>query len=172
MAAAVAAPARRPAPLLRTAHGVVMVRYDDLVGNADLSEHIRVRRARCDDCRGAALHSLIRLPGPSSFRLAHRTQEGFGDLPHCLGLLVVSGVPDYVDRRRRLLPLAAKYAALPDSVKARHTSVASNFSVGWSHGKEKFNGILGTLPRRRTPAFRLSTRWMCRGGAKGGRAGC
>ena len=56
-----------------------------------------------------------------------------------LGILVVRGVPDFVQRRATLLPLARRFAALPEDVKLRYEHVASHYNFGWSHGKETFN---------------------------------
>jgi len=41
--------------------------------------------------------------------------------------------------RKSLLPLASKFAALPEEVKAKYVDEASFFSFGWSHGKEKLS---------------------------------
>eukprot|EP01137_Pigoraptor_chileana_P033960 Opistho-2@25789 len=67
--------------------------------------------------------------------------EAFGSAPDCLGIILVSNVPNFVERRKTLLPLAAQYAALPEDIKAKTTHEESKYSFGWSHGKEKFNGI-------------------------------
>jgi len=64
--------------------------------------------------------------------------QGFG--PDGLGIVTVSGVPDFPALRRRLLPLAAALAALPDGVKSQLEDAASNYNVGWSHGKEALEG--------------------------------
>jgi isopenicillin N synthase-like dioxygenase len=79
-------------------------------------------------------------PGPLRAAIA----EAFGSDPHCLGIIVVKGVPGVVEARRRLLPLAATFAQLPDADKAQYEDAASFYSFGWSHGKEKFNGIFDT----------------------------
>lgn len=53
-----------------------------------------------------------------------------------LGLLVVRGVPQFAELRAALLPLAFRFAALPDAVKERYVHAPSSYSFGWSHGKE------------------------------------
>jgi len=53
-----------------------------------------------------------------------------------IGLLVVKGVPTFEQKRKALLPLAAKYAALPTHILDKTTHKESNYSIGWSHGKE------------------------------------
>ncbi len=57
-----------------------------------------------------------------------------------LGILTVSGVPGLAERRRALLPLARRFAALPEAVKRKYEHAASFYSFGWSHGKEKLQG--------------------------------
>lgn len=57
-----------------------------------------------------------------------------------LGLLTVSGVPGVAERRRALLPLARRFALLPEEAKRRYEHAASFYSFGWSHGKEKLQG--------------------------------
>jgi len=54
-----------------------------------------------------------------------------------LGLIVITGVPEIVRCRKTLLPLALKFAKLPDEVKEKTAHAESHYSVGWSHGKEK-----------------------------------
>lgn len=65
-------------------------------------------------------------------------RQGFG--PDGLGIVSVSGVPDFPALRERLLPLAAALAALPDAARAALEDAASNYNVGWSHGKEALAG--------------------------------
>lgn len=57
-----------------------------------------------------------------------------------LGLLTVSNVPGVSDVRRALLPQANRFARLPEDVKQKYEHPESNYSFGWSHGKEWFNG--------------------------------
>lgn len=57
-----------------------------------------------------------------------------------LGLLVVRGVPQFSEIRKRALPLAWKFAQLPHDVKQKYEHAPSFFSTGWSHGKEKLDG--------------------------------
>ena len=64
-------------------------------------------------------------------RLVEQIGAAFG--PHGLGLLAVSGVPDFSAKRQALLPLAAQLPTLPDLP----VDPASLYSVGWSHGKEE-----------------------------------
>jgi isopenicillin N synthase-like dioxygenase len=56
-----------------------------------------------------------------------------------LGLITVSGVPNLTALRQGLLPLAKKFAELPDAAKAKMEDPESFYSVGWSHGKEKMS---------------------------------
>ena len=57
-----------------------------------------------------------------------------------LGILVVRGVPGVAERRAALLPLGARFAALPASARAKYEHAASYYAFGWSHGKEKLEG--------------------------------
>lgn len=54
-----------------------------------------------------------------------------------LGLLLVKGIPQYAEARKRLLPLIHKFANLPPEVRKKMECPDSNFGVGWVHGKEK-----------------------------------
>jgi isopenicillin N synthase-like dioxygenase len=59
-----------------------------------------------------------------------------------LGLLVVSDVPEFVQLRQKLLPLAYKFANLPNPIKQKYEHASSFYQFGWSHGKESFrNGV-------------------------------
>ncbi|GAM22591.1 hypothetical protein SAMD00019534_057660 [Acytostelium subglobosum LB1] len=55
---------------------------------------------------------------------------------HGIGLLVVKGIPKLPELRDGLLKLAPEYSSLPDSIKEKTIHKESNFSFGWSHGKE------------------------------------
>lgn len=58
-----------------------------------------------------------------------------------VGLLTVKNVPNYVEARKKLLPLSKKFADLPDEVKNKYVLAESYYSFGWSHGKEKLQGM-------------------------------
>lgn len=70
--------------------------------------------------------------------LTSKIQQAYG--VDGVGLLTVKNVPDYVEARSRLLPLAKKFADLPDEVKEKYVHKESYYSFGWSHGKEKLQG--------------------------------
>lgn len=74
-------------------------------------------------------------PPPS---LSGRIQRAYG--PDGLGILAVSNVPGYEERRKALLPLARRLASLPADELTRLEDPDSFYSVGWSHGKEVFQG--------------------------------
>jgi len=57
-----------------------------------------------------------------------------------IGLIAVRGVPGYQEKRQALLPLARQLAMLPGDALAKLESPDNFYSVGWSHGKEKFMG--------------------------------
>jgi len=69
--------------------------------------------------------------------LSDSIEAGFGF--NGLGLITVSGVPDLLALREKLLPLAKKFAELPEEVKEKMVDPTSFYSVGWSHGKEKMS---------------------------------
>ena len=56
------------------------------------------------------------------------------------GLLVVTGVPGFVEARAACLPLARTFGTLPEAVRARYERPASYYAFGWSHGKEALEG--------------------------------
>jgi len=80
---------------------VVLLQYDDLVNNRDLS---------------ASIHAAYGADG--------------------LGLLVIRGVPHLSEYRASLLPLARKFALLPEDIKHKYEHPQSHYNFGWSHGKE------------------------------------
>lgn len=57
-----------------------------------------------------------------------------------VGVLTVKNVPNYSQAREKLLPLARKFAILPDEIKEKYVHKESYYSFGWSHGKEKLQG--------------------------------
>lgn len=57
-----------------------------------------------------------------------------------LGIILVCGIPLYEESRKQLLPLGFKLAHLPRNELAKLEHAQSNYSVGWSHGKEKIGG--------------------------------
>lgn len=67
--------------------------------------------------------------------LSNEIEEAFGY--NGLGLLLVSGIPEFTKLRKELLPLGTKLASLPEEVKEKYVHKESGFNVGWSHGKEK-----------------------------------
>lgn len=56
------------------------------------------------------------------------------------GILTVSGIPEYTEKREALLGLAEPLARLPAPVLAGLEDPESTYNFGWSHGKEKFQG--------------------------------
>jgi isopenicillin N synthase-like dioxygenase len=67
--------------------------------------------------------------------LKAKIEEGFGFAG--LGLILVSGIPNLVELREKLLPLGSVLASKPAEVKAKLELADTAYSVGWSHGKEK-----------------------------------
>lgn len=57
-----------------------------------------------------------------------------------LGVLAVTGVPGLTEHRQKMLPLGARFAALPDAIKKKTETPHAFFQVGWSYGNEKLQG--------------------------------
>jgi hypothetical protein len=57
-----------------------------------------------------------------------------------IGVLTVKNVPQFIEARERLLPLARQFALLPEETKTKYVHEESHYSFGWSHGKEKLQG--------------------------------
>ena len=74
----------------------------------------------------------------SAVDLSESIEKAFG--PDGLGILTVSNVPQFSELRAALLPLAHQFATLPKDVQSLYEHSESNYSFGWSHGKEMFNG--------------------------------
>jgi isopenicillin N synthase-like dioxygenase len=53
-----------------------------------------------------------------------------------LGILAVTGVPGLASARRKMLPLGARFAALPDAIKKQTERPHAFYQAGWSHGNE------------------------------------
>ncbi|KZT52979.1 Clavaminate synthase-like protein [Calocera cornea HHB12733] len=66
--------------------------------------------------------------------------KAFGSGPECLGIVLVKDLPGYPALRERLLLLANQFASLPEPRKELYVDPKSNYSFGWSHGKEVMNG--------------------------------
>ncbi|KZP00754.1 Clavaminate synthase-like protein [Calocera viscosa TUFC12733] len=66
--------------------------------------------------------------------------KAFGSGPECLGIILVKDLPGYPALRERLLLLANQFASLPEPRKESYVDPKSNYSFGWSHGKEIMNG--------------------------------
>ncbi|EFJ42026.1 hypothetical protein VOLCADRAFT_43246, partial [Volvox carteri f. nagariensis] len=66
--------------------------------------------------------------------------------PAGLGAVIIRNVPTYSRLRRKLLPLAERFASLPEEVKEKYVDADSRYNFGWSHGKESLaSGVLDTL---------------------------
>lgn len=72
-----------------------------------------------------------------NYDLSSSLEQAFGE--HGLGIIAISDVPEYVDLRRKLLPLASKLAALAEGnadFKRKYEDPESSYSFGWSCGQE------------------------------------
>jgi len=54
-----------------------------------------------------------------------------------LGIMLVSGVPNLLQKREKILRVAKSFGELPVSIKEKYAHPQSHYSYGWSHGKEK-----------------------------------
>lgn len=54
--------------------------------------------------------------------------------------MVVNNIPTFTEKREALLPLAQRIANLDDEAKAKMETPEWHYAIGWSHGKEKFEG--------------------------------
>lgn len=79
-------------------------------------------------------HSQLR----SGADLSRCIETAFGQ--DGLGMLLVRGIPGFVKARATLLPLAHRFASLPDAVKAGYEDPKSYYNLGWSHGRESVAG--------------------------------
>ncbi|KAF8592019.1 Clavaminate synthase-like protein [Ramaria rubella] len=92
------------------------------------------------NAEGAVLISYnTLLSNPNSLQPA--ISAALGSDPKCLGIIIVTDLPaEFIGLRERLLWLACKFAALPESVREKYADAKSRWSFGWSHGKEIMNG--------------------------------
>ncbi|BGP67715.1 hypothetical protein NBRC10513v2_001035 [Rhodotorula toruloides] len=68
-------------------------------------------------------------------------KKGFDSSPESLGLIIISDLPpSFPHLRRRLLLLSNAFASLPEETREVYAHPQSNYSYGWSHGKEIHNG--------------------------------
>eukprot|EP01100_Stratorugosa_tubuloviscum_P001266 TRINITY_DN127_c0_g4_i1.p1 TRINITY_DN127_c0_g4~~TRINITY_DN127_c0_g4_i1.p1 ORF type:complete len:353 (+),score=174.61 TRINITY_DN127_c0_g4_i1:83-1141(+) len=66
--------------------------------------------------------------------LSASISEGYG--LDGIGLLCVKNIPNLKEYRETLLPLASKFALLPESIRAKSEVPESKYSFGWGMGKE------------------------------------
>ncbi|GAA5918413.1 hypothetical protein JCM5296_007577 [Sporobolomyces johnsonii] len=73
-------------------------------------------------------------------------QQAFDSSDSSLGLVIISDLPpEFPALRKRLLLLSNAFASLPEETREKYSHAESNFSYGWSHGKEIMNGKPDTL---------------------------
>ena len=61
-------------------------------------------------------------------------EKAFG--AHGLGIIIVRNVPNLDVARNRLFSIGRRFAQLDPEIQKRYESPASNYSIGWSRGKE------------------------------------
>lgn len=70
--------------------------------------------------------------------LFSKFEEAYGD--EGVGALVVNNMPSFRERRNKLLPYAQMLTKLEKTTLEKLESPEFFYSVGWSHGREKFQG--------------------------------
>eukprot|EP00271_Cylindrocystis_brebissonii_P023310 TRINITY_DN961_c0_g1_i1.p1 TRINITY_DN961_c0_g1~~TRINITY_DN961_c0_g1_i1.p1 ORF type:complete len:364 (-),score=61.88 TRINITY_DN961_c0_g1_i1:1719-2810(-) len=66
--------------------------------------------------------------------------------PDSMGIIAVSQIEGFPELRKRQLFLIDKYARLPENVKNKYVQPENEYTIGWSHGKEKLeNGKFDTM---------------------------
>eukprot|EP00697_Spironema_sp_BW2_P017115 gnl/Spiro4/8678_TR4535_c0_g1_i1.p1 gnl/Spiro4/8678_TR4535_c0_g1~~gnl/Spiro4/8678_TR4535_c0_g1_i1.p1 ORF type:complete len:386 (+),score=57.22 gnl/Spiro4/8678_TR4535_c0_g1_i1:102-1160(+) len=76
----------------------------------------------------------------SSKDLSEPVLEAYG--PGGLGALTISGIPEYAERRQRLIPMTHTFAHLPPEVQALYEHPESLWNSGWSFGREKLGDVV------------------------------
>lgn len=66
-------------------------------------------------------------------------RQAFGN--EGLGLCTISDIPNYLNQFRKVHFYSHKLANLPDSAKIRLESPETKYKIGWSRGKEVYNGL-------------------------------
>ncbi|KCV68564.1 hypothetical protein H696_04857 [Fonticula alba] len=76
--------------------------------------------------------------------LSAQIEAAFGSNPSALGLILVRGIPELENKVGDLLPLASRLGGLSAEEKAKYEFPDLSYMVGWSHGKERFQGVFDT----------------------------
>lgn len=67
--------------------------------------------------------------------------QAFGSGDGCLGVILISDLPeDFTQLRRKLFHLIYRFANLPEQEREKLAREDTSYSFGWSHGKEVMNG--------------------------------
>lgn len=72
--------------------------------------------------------------------LTSKIEEAYG--LDGLGTLTVENIPEYHQKRLRILQLSRRLALLPESDRKKLELPEADYAVGWQHGNESFNGVL------------------------------
>jgi isopenicillin N synthase-like dioxygenase len=70
--------------------------------------------------------------------LFDKFEEAYGE--EGVGAMVVNNIPKFPEKRKKLLPYAQKLAKLDNDILEELETPEYFYSVGWSHGREKFRG--------------------------------
>lgn len=106
---------------------LVIVDYEELL------QFSRVDFDGCPPCEN------IDLDVPTK-KVLDKIGRAFGSDEDCLGIIAISGVPDFSELRQRVLPMAQELANLPSQCLDQVVVPSASYSVGWSHGQEKLAG--------------------------------
>lgn len=69
-------------------------------------------------------------------------KDALGSEPGCLGIILISDLPaGFAALRERMFILAHRLANASDEVKATLEAPETHYFFGWSHGKERMNGV-------------------------------
>lgn len=72
--------------------------------------------------------------------LSDKIEEAFGQ--RGLGLVLITGYPEFQEKREKVLRAIRQFALLPEEIKEIYTLPEAHYSYGWSHGKERMkNGV-------------------------------
>ena len=85
--------------------------------------------------------SLIQVPYATLIAgnpITSQVQQAFGD--DGLGVILITNIPDFKEKKVALLKLAKKFGELPPSIQAKYEHPETFYAYGWSRGKEKMKG--------------------------------
>lgn len=79
--------------------------------------------------------------GETVSSVLERIGKGFGSDDQCLGIIAITDITELEEKRNNLLPLARTISMLPADDLDEIEVPEASYQVGWSHGKEKLEGV-------------------------------